>query len=57
MRAARLHGYEQDFVIEEILAEQGRLHGRVERRSVENINRVFERLERGEIDGRTVLVP
>jgi len=39
------------------LAEQGRLHGRIERHALGAINTVFERLERGEIEGRAVLVP
>ena len=39
------------------LAEQGRLQGRIERHALGAINTVFERLERGQIDGRAVLVP
>jgi alcohol dehydrogenase, propanol-preferring len=39
------------------LAEQGRLHGHVERHPLTEINIVFERLQRGEVDGRAVLVP
>jgi propanol-preferring alcohol dehydrogenase len=39
------------------LAEQGRLRGHVERHALADINAVFERLERGQIDGRAVLIP
>lgn len=39
------------------LAEQGRLHGHIERHPLTDINTVFERLERGQIDGRAVLIP
>jgi propanol-preferring alcohol dehydrogenase len=39
------------------LAEQGRVHGRVERYPLAEINTAFERLEHGQIDGRAVIVP
>ncbi len=39
------------------LAGQGRLRGHIERHPLADINTVFERLERGEIEGRAVLVP
>jgi alcohol dehydrogenase, propanol-preferring len=39
------------------LAQQGRLRSHVERHSLVDINTVFARLARGEIDGRAVLVP
>ncbi|HUV10375.1 MAG TPA: NAD(P)-dependent alcohol dehydrogenase [Acidimicrobiia bacterium] len=39
------------------LADQGRLHGHVERHPLKAINAVFERLEHGTIEGRAVLMP
>jgi propanol-preferring alcohol dehydrogenase len=40
-----------------VLAGRGRLQGRLERHSLDDINVVFERLERGDVDGRAVLIP
>ena len=39
------------------LAGSGLLQGRVERHPLDDINAVFERLERGDVDGRAVLIP
>jgi alcohol dehydrogenase, propanol-preferring len=39
------------------LARAGRITGHVEQHPLEDINEVFERLERGEITGRAVLNP